>query len=179
MVKINDITSKSPTIKILCDQITFNASDETVVISDAVLDDCSNYLLPSLKHNVSCNDPILSHPPNVKPRIVNSNKKQNVSRYSFDSATRADIGDIICLLVIVILVFIWISVFISYYIKDATYRQWQYLVALVILWSAILNKFNWNAWNIKIEKLIFVCYNVVKRQFKKNHDMFNSTHRDI
>ena len=48
MVKINDITSKSPTIKILCDQITFNASDETVVISDAVLDDCSNYLLPSL-----------------------------------------------------------------------------------------------------------------------------------
>ena len=123
MVKINDITSKSPTIKILCDQITFNAADETVVISDAVLDECSNYLLPSLKHNVSYNDSILSHPPKVKPQIIKSNKNHNVSHHSFDSATRADIGDVICLLVIVILVFIWISVFISYYIKDATYRQ--------------------------------------------------------
>ena len=122
MVKINDITSKSPTIKILCDQITFNESDETVVISDAVLDDSSNYLRPSLKHNVSCNDSILNHPPKVKPQIVKSNKKHNVSHYSFDSATRADIGDVICLLVIVILVFIWISVFISYYIKEGKYK---------------------------------------------------------
>ena len=97
-------------INILCDQIIFNPSDETVTITSCQLQ----------RSLYTCRD-LLTHPSdkltsnrNV-PRIT---KDINTLKYTPNWPSRADVGDVICLGSTVIIIIVLLSVFILYLSKD-------------------------------------------------------------
>ena len=112
--KVNNIKKNPQKINIACEQITFNPMDETVTIIACEL--------KNNQHNNENTDiPNNSKLTELSPINISDDVVENDGHHY--SSTRDDVVDIISLGVIVLLLLIWMSVFISVEIKESEYNN--------------------------------------------------------
>ena len=98
-------------INIVCDQITFDASEETITIHACKLKSGLYKQELTTYQSTTSNGNIKTIPNQGKLLELNT-----------EWSIRLELGDVICLTVIVIILLIWLSIFIFYVNKDNEYN---------------------------------------------------------